>query len=151
MGVMWTVWPLDRDMRNYMASEGIEFPDLPSRFPTGRETRSAVAALSGYVVESREPKVGKSWQAIIRTEDWDEDRWAILEVSEYSGDCEEQKIRFEKGRLAVMFPLLQTLAKSTGPLLLIPDDAGEMFIIQHETIAEWGRGTGKWIREDLIG
>ena len=43
MGVIWTVWPLDDEMRDWLVEEGVEVPDADSRFPTGSEIKQTLA------------------------------------------------------------------------------------------------------------
>ncbi len=100
----------------------ISWPDLPSRFPTGSEIKKVIGELMGYEIKINDNGVGWIWQAsIVHKCGGDNGPWAHLNISEYSGDEEQQKLWFEKGSPELNEEILRRLGKMCGPLVLIPD------------------------------
>jgi hypothetical protein len=54
MGALWTVWPPDDQMRSWLDETGVEYPDKPSRFPTGHEIKAAFSRLGDLSVSVRD-------------------------------------------------------------------------------------------------
>jgi hypothetical protein len=122
MGILWTVWPTDDKMKEWLDSEDIEYPQEPSRFPKGKEVKEVLNNLVGYKVKIYDNGIGNTWQADIHSEVKLEE-WTLLNISEYSGDEESQEIWFEKGHEDLIKLILKRLSEICGPLVLI-DDAG---------------------------
>lgn len=130
MGVLWTVWPTDTQMKVWLDEQGIAHPDACSRFPTGCEIKAVLSKLQGFNVEIRDNGIGGSWQAWITSAlSGDAAEWTLLNISEYSGDQEEQRLSFEKGSESLIRRVLGELAKSTGPLVLIDDASSRPQVI----------------------
>jgi hypothetical protein len=123
MGIMWTVWPLDGDMINWLRSQNIEFPGSASRFPTGFEIKRVLAD-PALQVNIHDNGKGKTFQALIETKADAKHRWANLMITDYTGDEEPQKLYFEKGDETLIWDILKQLTAHSGPLVLI-DDAGD--------------------------
>lgn len=130
MGILWTVWPLDDDMKSYLDEEGINHPEAPSRFPTGHEIKEALKNIEGYNISYYDNGVGQSWQASIESATNPEDSWTLLNVSEYSGDNEPQQLWFEKGDENLIKLILRSLSLNCGPLTLIADCGGPPQVIK---------------------
>ena len=120
MGVMWTVWPLDSEMTSWLSEQGIAFPALPSRWPTGFEIKRALSDL-GLSVEITENGVMAPWHALVQEAVDPENKWALLIIRDYSGDHEPQKLFVEKGHELLVRRILSRLALLCGPLVLIND------------------------------
>lgn len=134
MGVLWIVWPLDDEMKSWLDETGVEYPNSSSRFPTGREIKDVVAALSDFDIAITDNGVGSPWQAsIVSKLGGDHGEWTLLNISEYSGDDEEQKLWFEKGWESLMTSILKELSKKSGPLVLIPDTGDDPRVISTAT------------------
>ena len=134
MGVLWTVWPLDDDMKSWLDECGVEFPSVSSRFPTGREVKEVLASLSAFDVEIFANGIGGSWQAsIVSKSGGDSGEWTLLNISEYSGDEEPQRLWFEKGWESLIVSILKKLARNAGPLVLIPDTGEEPVVVEAAT------------------
>lgn len=130
MGVLWTVWPIDTQMEAWLDEQGIAHPDACSRFPTGCEIKAVLSKLQDFNVEIRDNGIGGSWQAWITSALGGESaEWTLLNISEYSGDPEEQRLWFEKGSESLIRRVIGELAKSTGPLVLIDDASGQPQVI----------------------
>jgi hypothetical protein len=123
MGIMWTVWPLDGDMINWLTSQNIEFPSSASRFPTGFEIKRLLAD-PALLVKINDNGKGKIFQALIEDKAGPKHRWANLMITDYTGDEEPQKLYFEKGDETLIWDVLKQLTTHCGPLALI-DDAGD--------------------------
>lgn len=134
MGTMWTVWPLDDRMKEWLDKNGIEHPSIPSRFPTGKEIKEVVANLPGFNVQVYDNGVGKHWGAfIVSPLGGDNGEWADIKIRSFSGDDQEQQLYFEKGSESLIVLILKQLAQKCGPLVLITDAGGAPQIISSST------------------
>ena len=130
MGILWTVWPLDDEMKSWLDEIEVEYPDKASRFPTGLEIKNALTTLSEYDIKITDNGPGASWQAfIVHKQGGEKGPWTLLNVTKYSGDNEQQKLWFEKGWEELIELVLKKLSVSCGPLVLIPDTGGDPIII----------------------
>ncbi len=129
MGILWTTYPLTDEMKEWLDSEGVEYPNTPSRFPTGSEIRNALKQLQGLNVEITDNGIGGPWQAWIESKSEPEEFWTLLNISVYSGDDEPQEIWFEKGNESTIKSVLQSICSNCGPLVLIADVGGEPEVI----------------------
>jgi hypothetical protein len=120
MGVLWTVWPLDEQMTDWLSNQNIAFPDLASRFPTGREIR-AVLSVFPATVEIVENGIGGAFSATVYEGAAGDERWTVLQITHYTGDDEPQELWFEKGHESLIKDIMARLAMSCGPLTLIAD------------------------------
>jgi hypothetical protein len=65
MGVMWTVWPLDENMKNWLDECAVDYPDSISRFPTGAEIKKAISSLDDFNIKIIDNGIGGPWQASV--------------------------------------------------------------------------------------
>ncbi len=121
MGVLWTTYPLDDEMKEWLDSMEVGYPNSTSRFPTGAEIKDAIANLSGVKVRVTDNGIGGSWQAWIESETAPEEFWTLLNITNYSGDEEQQEPWFEKGHEQLIKEVLVEICRRCGPLVLIPD------------------------------
>ncbi len=134
MGVLWTVWPLDEQMKSWLDETGVSYPNLSSRWPKGSEIKTVVASLGNFDVKVNDNGIGATWQAsIVAKEGGDSGEWTLLNISKYSGDEEEQELWFEKGWESLITRILTQLTAYSGPLVLIADTSGEPTVIYNET------------------
>ena len=111
-------------MTSYLDSQEIDYPEVPSRFPTGREIQEGLRGLVGYDFEINDNGLSAIWQAMItQAGAAGKLETALLEITCYSGDDQPQKLIFEKGDEELIKKLLRLLIPRCGPLVLI-DDAG---------------------------
>jgi hypothetical protein len=120
MGVLWTVWPLDQQMTDWLSSQNITFPKTASRFPTGREIREVLSAFPA-VVKIVENGTGAPFSATVYEGEGADERWTLLQITDYTGDDEPQALWFEKGHETLVKDVMSRLAVSCGPLVLIAD------------------------------
>ncbi len=134
MGTLWTVWPLDKEMKSWLDEISVGYPEKASRFPTGREIKDVLDTLSNYDVKITDNGIGAVWQAFIASKKGaDHDEWTLLTVSHYSCDDKEQALWFEKGWERLIIAILKKIAVKSGPLVLIADADGEPIIISNTT------------------
>ena len=134
MGTLWTVWPLDHEMKSWLDDIGVSYPKEISRFPTGREIKDVLDTLSNYDVKITDNGIGSIWQAFIASKKGAaHDEWTLLNVSQYAGDDKEQELWFEKGWESLIIAILEKIAEKSGPLALIADADGEPLIITSTT------------------
>jgi len=121
MGVLWTTYPLDEEMKEWLSSEGVEFPVVESRFPTGAEVKDALNDIGGVKFQITDNGIGHSWQAWIESESDPKEFWTLLNISKYTGDNEPQEIWFEKGHEVLIKTVLKSICSKCGALVLMPD------------------------------
>jgi hypothetical protein len=130
MGVLWTVWPLDDEMKSWLDEMEVEYPLNPSRFPTGAEIKEVLSGLDEYDVEINDNGPDSAWQAMIaHKKDGEKGPWTLLNINEYTGDAEQQELWFEKGWPELIELVLGRLAAKCGPLVLIPDTGGDPTVV----------------------
>ncbi|MDQ0610651.1 hypothetical protein QFZ83_004822 [Variovorax sp. W1I1] len=128
MGILYTVWPLDSDMKEWLRSQDIAFPDASSRWPTREEVVKTLRALRGFRIRYTENGPGKRWDADI-TEGQDGEWWTLLHA-EPKGDADlTTEISFEKGESALIIAILRDLSAATGPLVLMADVGGPPLVV----------------------
>jgi len=130
MGILWTVWPLDGEMCSWLDEQEVAYPRTPSRFPTGIEIKAVISGLTAYSVKVNDNGLNAPWQALLTQKGNDIDpEWAVLTISDFSGDDLPQQLYFEKGHESLIVEILRRLAASTGPLVLIDDAGSEPSVI----------------------
>ncbi len=130
MGVLWTVLPLDNEIKSWLEELGLAYPGGSSRLPTGQEVKEVISSLKEFDIEIIDNGIGAHWQAAIVSKlGGRNDEWTLLNINEYSGDNEEQKLWFDKGSERLITQILEELSRKTGPLVLIADTEGDPLII----------------------
>src|SRR5690348_13958276 len=129
MGILYAVAPLcpDEEFIAWLRSFGNEPPEASlSRYPTVREIRATLAQLDGYSYEASTGS--RNWEAVIFESGREDDRWsgewADLIVIGYHGDDDVPlSCYFSKGPARLPVLIVQQLAKSCGPLVIMLDSA----------------------------
>jgi len=117
-------------MKDWLREIDVQYPDVASRFPSGAEIKDVISRLSGFDVTIADNGIGGIWQAsIVSKLGGDIGEWTVLNVNEYTGDHEEQKLWFEKGWESLIQKILGELVKTTGPLVLIDDASSHPQVI----------------------
>ncbi len=129
MGTLWVVWPLGEVMNEWLESEGVEPPQLESRFPTGREIINTLNSLAEYEVKFNDNGINATWQAYISSKNRPEEYWTLLNISQYTGADLPQELCFEKGHEELIRLILKKLTQYCGPLVLVADSGGEPQLI----------------------
>lgn len=140
MGVNYVVAPLDDEFREQLDEEEIEYPnvDKASKNPSPKEVLKALSEFEGLAVESR--FISKEWHAAIEGEA--DDFYTIARIDNCSGLNTEGYLTFEKGEPSMLLKIVKVLAKSTGPVGLVPDTGEYPAIVCEdsnvdEIIANW--------------
>ncbi|MGN6817239.1 MAG: hypothetical protein ACTHJR_01050 [Sphingomonas sp.] len=120
MGVLWTVWPLDEQMRTWLDEQGVAFPDKASRFPTGGEIKAMIAGFHG-TADVTDNGIGHPYSAFLTIGAVDSELWTLLQITSFTGDDEPQELWFEKGHEQLIIDILRKLTPASGPLALIAD------------------------------
>jgi hypothetical protein len=152
MGVLYAVWPLDDEMRAWLASEEVAVPTDDSRWPSRTEILDVLKQVH-FPIELTENGVGERWDAYIdegREDGW----WTLLHAEPTDGNDQLTKISFEKGEPALIIALLRMLSQVTGPLALIADVGGPPLVVSHHCpfntlVEDWAYGNEdpiKWNR-----
>jgi len=128
MGVLYTVWPLDSQMKEWLTSEGIEFPEAPSRWPTKAEVRNVLGSLSGFNVRYTDNGPNARWDATIESPEV-ETLWTLLHADPEDTSDSSTHVGFEKGEPALIIAILRDLSSSTGPLALMADVGGPPLVV----------------------
>jgi hypothetical protein len=133
MGVLYSVIPLDEEVRNYLKKINIPFSNkaINGRNPMPSEIRAALNSLIGYNIEYSENGIGKFWQAFIEGVD-PNGEWTCLNILNYEGEEIPQFIHFEKGWIELAIKISTALAVYCGTLVIFPDTGEEPFIITSE-------------------
>jgi len=127
MGILYAVTPLlaDEELIEWLRKFGNERPDAStSRYPTVREIRDTLAQLDGYGFETSTG--GMNWEAVVFERGRQDDRWAgewaDLIVTDYHGDDTiPRSFYFSKGPARLPVLIVQHLAASCGPLVIMRD------------------------------
>jgi hypothetical protein len=145
MGVLYSVFPLDDQLRNYLDSEGISFPDsVPAgRHPKPGEIKAVLGALEGYEIEYSGGGLGEIWQAFVGHASEPDREWTLVNVLDYAGDDVPRSLHFEKGWPELIVRILVGLSRSCGTLVLVPDTGETPLIVTPETepqsaVTLWG-------------
>jgi hypothetical protein len=120
MGILYTVWPLDSQAREWLQSQNIAFPATPSRWPTRGEVRAVLEDLKGFKVKYTENGPGRRWDAFL-SDGEDDGNWTLLQAEPQGDNDDVTQIHFEKGEPTLIVAVLRALAAVTGPFMLLPD------------------------------
>ena len=122
MGILYTVWPLGSDIREFLEDHDIHAPESQSRWPTSVELRSVLASFSAFDLDLYENGPGEKWGSFI-TEPTENGWSTLLHAEPDGGDDDSVHFSFEKGDPALIIAVVREIAKHTGPLVVI-EDAG---------------------------
>jgi len=131
MGILYTVWPLDSQMKEWLTSQGIAFPEGSSRWPTKQEIRNALGSLRGFKVRYTENGPNARWDATIESPDV-EDLWTLLHANPEAASDSTTHIDFEKGEPGLIVAILRDLSSATGPLVLMADVGGPPLVVSRK-------------------
>lgn len=120
MGILYTVWPLDEQAKDWLTSQEIEFPISTSRWPTRAEIERTLGELRGFKVRFTLNGPGNRWDADIDDGQEDGNR-TLLHAEPKGNDDSCTEISFEKGEPTLIVAILRALAATTGPFMLLPD------------------------------
>ena len=124
MGVMYSVFPLQAELCEWLDEQGVAYPDVPSRNPTLDELKAVIAARPQWHAELSAQVMGKSWNALLTgIPQAGHEPWCVLQIIALQPG--ENEFYFENGDPVMILDFLIGLCKFTGPLVLI-SDAGDL-------------------------
>ncbi|MDH5232662.1 MAG: hypothetical protein OEY38_21600 [Gammaproteobacteria bacterium] len=129
MGILWTVYPITKEMKEHLESEGVEYPEVSSTFPNDEQIKQALNELEGVNIEISSSDPSKGWGAFISSTSSPEDIWANLQVDILENDQSRRSIWFEKGDENLIIYFLKQLSKKCGPQTLMADAGGPPQVI----------------------
>jgi hypothetical protein len=122
MGNLYSVIPLDDfddDTRTFLENDGLEMPPGKGRWPTLHELRIALEGLDGYRVSYRDNTDG-GWDASVEGPGGHATIW----VKDAPADDRPHPFRFHKPTAEVALRILERLARSCGPFVVVEASAG---------------------------
>ena len=124
MGVMYSVFPLQAELCEWLDEQGVAYPDAPSRNPTLDELKAVIAARPQWHAEVSAEIMGKSWNALLTgVPEAEHEPWCVLQIIALQPG--ENEFYFENGDPVMILDFLIGLCKFTGSLVLI-SDAGDL-------------------------
>ena len=124
MGVMYSVFPLQPELCEWLDEQGVAYPDVPSRNPRLQELKAVIAARPQWGAEISDEVMGKSWNALLTgIPQAGHEPWCVLQIIALQPG--ENEFYFENGDPVMILDFLIELCEFTGPLVLI-SDAGDL-------------------------
>ena len=146
MGVLYAVFPVAGEVKDWVVSEEIEHPaGLTGRLPTPAEVRRAALGIEGIEVEEFGPHPSGDWQISLAALQGESDRWTLINATGCRSDNEPCEIGFEKGSPDLIVEVLHRLSGDTGPLFLVADTGDPGVVVWalrgvEETLTAWRQG-----------
>jgi hypothetical protein len=129
MGILWTVYPVTDEMKEYLESENVPYPNSLSNFPTDEQIKLALSQLEDFDIQYSTSNPEKGWGAFIQATKDSENLWANLQVDVKENSQYLRNIWFEKGNEEVIKLFLKYLSKSCGAQVLLADVGGPPEVI----------------------
>jgi hypothetical protein len=147
MGVLYSVFPFDKEVQNWLQEENFFIPDSPNlgRHPTAEEIKFVCESLKGYKTEFNEAQVGGTWQAFIQSDSDPEAEWTLINMMDYVDEQTPTSIYFEKGWVELIAKVLADLSITCGTLVLMPDTGDPPFVITPDV--ELKQALSKWYKD----
>ena len=124
MGVMYSVFPLQSELCDWLDEQGVVWPEVPSRNPTLAELKAAIARMPDLQSEASAEVLGQRWSNLLtQTTSGAKRPWCMLQIIALQE--RENEFYVENGDPVLILQLLAQLCESTGPLVLITD-AGDI-------------------------
>ena len=142
MGVMYSVFPLQPELCEWLDEQGVAYPDVPSRNPRLQELKAVIAARPQWRAEISDEVMGKSWNALLTgTRQAGHEPWCVLQIIALQPS--ENEFYFENGDPLMILEFLCELCTATGPLVLITDTGAPPLVVHpggssQELFDGWG-------------
>jgi hypothetical protein len=146
MGVLYSAFPIDSEVRDWLAEERIDCPETDGRAPTPNELARALDALSGFNVDYNISD--GVWQAQVDdSTDPQNGMWTLVNVMQPTGADDPCKFYFEKGSPELIVQILHHLSAITGPFALVPDTGCPSLVVAPDSdvqflLSSWEHLTG---------
>lgn len=129
--IFWVVWPLDNDMRDWLSTCGVVYPQMSSSLPTGLAIQAVLQELNDYDVHIQCHGLNQPWHAEIRMKnDTVGAPRALLGITTYSGNDHPQELHFVHADEQIVVDILSRLSQWCGPLVAIPDTGAVPLVVQ---------------------
>jgi hypothetical protein len=146
VGVLYSAFPINDEVREWLADEGISAPKLDGRAPTPNEIKAALETLDDQAVSYN---IGQGvWQAQIDDESSPETGpWTLLNVLEFTDVDEPCRFYFEKGWPELIVKVVHRIAQISGPIAIVPDTGCPPAVVDSnsnidDVIGTWEHLTG---------
>ena len=143
MGVMYSVFPLQAQLCEWLDEQGVAYPDVPSRNPKLEELKAVIEARPQWRAELSAEVMGKSWNALLTgIPQVGREPWCVLQIIVLQPG--ENEFYFENGDPVMILDFLIGLCEFTGPLVLISDAGDQPLLVQAGDSAQvlfdgWGQ------------
>lgn len=146
MGVLYSAFPIDDDVREWLTEEGIPTPVIDGRAPTPNELKTALDTLEDEAVSYNISE--GVWQAQI--EDATSPAtgpWTMINVLQFSDADEPCEFYFAKGWPELIIKVVHRIAQICGPIAIVPDTGCSPVIVEMSSdvdkiIETWEHLTG---------
>lgn len=126
MGVLYTVVPLEGEVRAWLVDQDVDAPtDQDGRPATPRELIATANSLDGVDAQL----TGDPTTQIFLSGESREDLWTLVNLTDPQGPDRPVEFWFEKGSPELIVRFLAALASMTGPLVLIADTGDKPTVI----------------------
>ena len=146
MGVLYSAFPVDKEVREWLTEEGIPTPASEGRSPTPDQLATALNTLDDQNVEFN---IGSGvWHAYISDPDSpDTGAWTLLNVMDYTEPDEPCTFYFEKGSPELIVKVVHRIAQQCGAIAIVPDTGCPPAVVEpgsniDDIIATWEHITG---------
>jgi hypothetical protein len=134
MGVIYAVFPLNEELRQYLEKQQINVPidAKDGKNPTLEEIRNILGMFNQYEIEWTEGN--DSWQIIISEKHNIERHWTCLCILKLIDESNLYSIFFEKGWLDIIIKILQAFVPICGSFVIFPDSGDVPIVVSHTNI-----------------
>lgn len=146
MGVLYSAFPLDGEVREWLREEGVTAPEVNGCAPTPNEIRAALDTLDHQTVSYNISE--GVWQAQIDdAASPEEGPWTMINVLEFSDADEPCQFYFEKGWPELIVMIAHRIAQLCGPIVIVPDTGCPPVVVESNSdiadiINTWEHITG---------
>ena len=149
MGVMYSVFPLQADLCEWLEEQGVRYPSQTSRNPTLAEIKAVIASHPKWQAELSDEREGKRFSALLTevtdAESAERISWCMVQIIALQPGPNE--FYFENGDPLMILEFLCELCTATGPLVLITDTGDPPLVVHtgsssQELFDGWGNDAG---------
>jgi len=146
MGVIYSVFPVDSEVREWLITEGLSLPDSDGHAPTPQQLKAALETLHDQAISFN---IGERvWQAQIDDLNSPETGpWTVINVIDYTSPDEPCAFYFEKGWPELIIKVVHRITQQAGPVVVVPDTGCPAVVVEpvsdvSEIINTWAHMTG---------
>lgn len=117
MGVLYSAFPVNRDIRAWLADMELPVPESDGHTPTPSQLVTALKTLINHKIEFN---VGAGvWQAYIS--DSETGAWTVLNILDYTESDEPCEFYFAKGYPVLVIKIIHRISQDCGPIAVVPN------------------------------